>query len=119
MVHPKKLTSKFKISYGLILNVVAAGAESLDKIYRFVSQSMIKNDIDKEVDYYQSEVEKTESRLDTMRKSITMMRTPKEDLDRYMELCETVNNLSQKQRKKAQRELNIIQETHKTLDKDG
>ena len=115
---PQKLTSKFKISYGLILNVVAAGAESLDKIYRFVSQSMIKNDIDKEVDYYQSEVEKTESRLDTMRKSVTMMRTPKEDLDRYMEICETVNSLSQKQRKKAQRELNIIQETHKTLDKD-
>ncbi len=115
---PQKLTSKFKISYGLILNVVAAGAQTLDKIYSFVSQSMIKSDIDKEVVHYETEVEKMKTRLKTIQLDVTRARTPKDDLDRYIELCDTIGKLSQKQRKKAQREISNLQEAHKTLEKD-
>tara|TARA_B100000902_G_C27317127_1_gene922001 strand:- start:1129 stop:3654 length:2526 start_codon:yes stop_codon:yes gene_type:complete len=116
---PQKLTSKFKISYGLILNVVAAGAQNLEKIYGFVSQSMIKKDIDKEVDHYSSEVETLTIKLEKMRADASRARTPESDLMRYIELGKTIGSLSQKQRKKAQREMNNLQETHKTLDKDA
>ena len=69
-----------------------------------------KSDIDKEVVYYETEVEKMKTRLKTIQLDVTRARTPKDDLDRYIELCDTVGKLSQKQRKKAQREINNLQE---------
>ena len=101
---PQQLSSKFKISYGLVLNVVASGAKNLDKIYQFVSQSMIKTDIDKEIDYYDSEVEKMKTRVERMRQDVALAKTPMEDLIKYMDLCNSISMLNQKKRKKAQRE---------------
>uniref|UniRef100_A0A6C0LGE4 Helicase n=1 Tax=viral metagenome TaxID=1070528 RepID=A0A6C0LGE4_9ZZZZ len=115
---PQKLTSKFKISYGLILSVVSSGNPSLDKIESFVSQSMISKDIAKEVDYHSRTIEQLDSKLELLRSNLKHLTTPQEDLEKYIELKETINNMSQKQKKKASREMINIEQTHKSLSRD-
>ena len=46
------------------------------------------------------------------------MSTPKEQLDKYIELKENINRMSQKQKKKASRELTNIEQTYKSLERD-
>ena len=116
---PQQLSSKFKISYGLVLNVVASGAKNLDKIYQFVSQSMIKTDIDKEIDYYDSEVEKMKTRVERMRQDVALAKTPMEDLIKYMDLCNSISMLNQKKRKKAQRDISNLEQEYKSLGRDA
>ena len=115
---PQKLTSKFKVSYGLILSVVSSGNPDVEKIERFVSQSMISKDIEKEVDYYGKTIQELEEKLDVLQNSLQHLSTPKEQLDKYIELKENMNRLSQKQKKKASREISNIEQAHKSLSRD-
>ena len=115
---PQKLTSKFKVSYGLILSVVSSGNPDVEKIERFVSQSMISKDIEKEVDYYGKTIQELEEKLDVLQNSLQHLSTPKEQLDKYIELKENMNRLSQKQKKKASREISNIEQAYKSLSRD-
>ena len=115
---PQKLTSKFKVSYGLVLNVINSGAQNLDMIYNFVSQSLISKDIDNEVKHYDLTLKELEQKHASLKDSTKYLETPKDDLDRYLTLSKTINTLSQKQRKKAQREMTNIQQSCKTFDRD-
>lgn len=115
---PQKLTSKFKVSYGLILSVVSSGNPSIEKIERFVSQSMISKDIAKEVDFYKNTIHELEKSLESMQTSLVYLTTPRDQLDKYIELKENMNHLSQKNKKKASREISNIEETYKSLSRD-
>lgn len=115
---PQKLTSKFKISYGLILSVVSSGNPSVDKIEQFVSQSMISKDIAKEVDFYKSSIVDLEKSLEAMQVSLEHLSTPRDQLDKYMELKDNFGSMSQKNKKKASREISNIEQTHKSLQRD-
>lgn len=115
---PQKLTSKFKVSYGLILSVVSSGNPSIDKIERFVSQSMISKDIAKEVDYYETTIVELEKSLNSIQTSLDQVSTPRDQLDRYLELKHGANHMSQKNKKKAMREISNIEQTYKSLSRD-
>lgn len=115
---PQKLTSKFKVSYGLILSVVSSGNPSIEKIERFVSQSMISKDIAKEVHFYENTIAELEKSLDSMQTSLNHLTTPRDQLDKYMELKENMNHTSQKNKKKASRDISNIEQTYKSLSRD-
>ena len=115
---PQKLTSKFKVSYGLILSVVSSGNPSIDKIETFVSQSMISKDIAKEVDYYETTILEIEKSLESMQAGLQHLSTPRDQLDKYLELKDGLNHMSQKNRKKATREISHIEQKYKSLSRD-
>lgn len=115
---PQKLTSKFKVSYGLILSVVSSGNPSIDKIERFVSQSMISKDIAKEVDYYQTTILEIEKSLESMQTSLEHLSTPRDQINKYLELKDGLNHMSQKNKKKATREISHIEQKYKSLFRD-
>ena len=62
---PQTLISKFKISFSMCLNIISSDDSTLETILDFANQSLINNDIDKELKYY----EKTINDIDIQIKS--------------------------------------------------
>ena len=56
-----EIISKFKISYNIILNIIASNNGNISDMYKFIKQSLISSEIKKEVDYYDIEKEKLET----------------------------------------------------------
>ena len=111
---PQTLVSKFKMSYPLILNIIEKG----ENVLNFVSQSLMKTDITKVVKSYDSEIHNLEIELQEKEKTIKMARTPFEVITLYMDMQKKMSNSSNKQRKKFQRELRNLEETHKYIKQD-
>jgi len=112
---PQTLVSKFKISYNLLLNLISIG----DHDYlQFCKRSMIQDDIDTSLGKIYCQIAKLEAELDNMSQSLTHIRTPKETVDRYLELIETRKTAINKKRKEVDREIQQIQDTYKFIESD-
>jgi len=112
---PQALTSKFKISYNLLLNLLDIGDHNL---IQFASRSMITTDLDdqlKEIDYKLSTLQ-TES--DNINNSVVQLRTPAEVLEEYLEINTSIHSLVNKKRKEAERKIQNIVDNHKFLTQD-
>ena len=109
---PQKLTSKFKISYNLILNLLDIGDTNL---VSFASRSMSTGDIDnqKKALYYKI------SELQTAHDNTSHnSRTPQYILDEYMKLQENSEMFSNKKKKEVDRRTKQIEDEYKFLKQD-
>jgi len=112
---PQALTSKFKISYNLLLNLLDIGDNNL---IQFASRSMITSDLDgqiKEIDYKMSVLQ---TELDSINKCVVQLRTPMEVLEEYLELNKAVGSLVNKKRKEVERKIQNIVDNHHFLNQD-
>lgn len=122
---PKMLTSQFKISFNLILNMNARNNSNnnslMNEIIHFMKNSFVQNDIAKTIAYY----DKTEKELLEKKKSQeevindkSILKTPIEIIHRFNELtknCEIVNN---KQKKKLLQSIHNLKEEYSTIEND-
>lgn len=132
---PKMLKSQFKISYNLVLNIIASNINNekdekendiIDKsnfykLKSFMEKSFIQNDILKEINEYNRIIEECDSKILEYKKNIdngSLFITKKEILDKYFEIKNNMCNCSQKQRKKLQFNLNEIENENKFLKQD-
>jgi superfamily II RNA helicase len=108
---PQKLVSKFKISYHLVLNLLAS-----DQGTAFVKNSMIQQDIEAELKEY----EKVEADLrDQLEKhSLANAVTPVEHLERYNECLNEVGFQKNKKRKDMEKEIQVLEETYPSIKED-
>jgi len=106
---PLQIVSKFQISYGLILNLIASGSCSMSDLERFVKQSMISKDITKEVVYYDAEIYKINELLVAARETLLSTTTPLEDIRAHRSLTKSIPFTSQNKKKHISRELKTIQ----------
>jgi superfamily II RNA helicase len=111
---PQTLVSKFKISYPLTLNII----ENNENIVNFVSQSLMKTDINKSVKSYDNGIAELETNIQKCETMLKMERTPKDIIIKYTDSQKKLSSGSNKQRKKTQRELSNLEETHKFLKDD-
>jgi superfamily II RNA helicase len=112
---PQKLTSKFRISYNLLLNLIDIGDQHfLD----FVERSMIKNNIDDELGVIYRDITQKETDFLNTESALNFMKTPRETLLRYIELKDKITSLKNKKRKDAEREMSQIKEECRNLDAD-
>ena len=112
---PQKLTSKFRISYNLLLNLIDIGDQHfLD----FVERSMIKDNIDDELGAIYNEISEKETDFLNTEAALNFMKTPREMLIRYLELKEKTPTLKNKKRKDAEREMSQIKDQCRQLDSD-
>lgn len=116
---PQKLVSKFKINYGVVLNVIASGASNLEKVELFVKQSLISKDIEKESNSLSLQYSEKQEVLTSLEKSLSFALTPREELDKYVRLTQMVGNQSKKQKKKTMRDIDYLRQTHKHIVKEA
>jgi superfamily II RNA helicase len=112
---PQTLTSKFKISYNLLLNLLDIGDHNLTQ---FASRSMITGDLDaqmKEI-YYKMTTLQTE--LDNINNCSSQFRTPIEILDEYLDLQKNIHSAVNKKRKEMERKIQSINDNYRFLKQD-
>jgi superfamily II RNA helicase len=130
---PKMLKSQFKISFNLVLNVIASNKNiennsennsndyDFNKLKEFMEKSFIQTDIIKEINNYNKELDVLDNKIDELRKGIDsgiIFITKKEIIETYKRLLDSVKNASQKQKKKIQREISEVEQENKFLKKD-
>ena len=134
------LKSQFKISFNLVLNVIASNkinytdiseGDMLDKdtnneydfnkLKEFMEKSFIQTDIIKEINTYNKELQILDNKIHELRKGIDsgiIFTTKKEIIENYKSLLDSVKGASQKQKKKIQREISEVEQENKFLKKD-
>ena len=123
---PKMLTSQFKISFNLVLNILSANSKDLlhsidNKLISFMENSFIQNDITKEINNYskiQKELNNKISDIETELMNPEMCETSFSILEKYCTIQKKLDIVSNKQKKKFQRELTDLENNNKNLKND-
>lgn len=112
---PQTLTSKFKISYNLLLNLLDIGDNNL---VQFASKSMITGDLDSQMKDIYDKIQRLHTELDNIKNYIKLLRTPTEVINEYIELQKNVKLSVNKKRKDIERKIQSLKEVHKYIDQD-
>jgi superfamily II RNA helicase len=112
---PQTLTSKFKISYNLLLNLLDIGDTNLLK---FTSRSMVKGDIDNEIKQVSARLAILNGELDKIKECSAYLRTPVIIIQNFIELQKNKAISVNKKRKDIERQIAQIQDDHKFVEQD-
>ena len=112
---PQTLTSKFKISYNLLLNLVDIGDTNL---VGFAKKSMVTDDLSGKMNHVSCEMVKCQKEIDRLNLSFDTMRTPRDTVEQYIELQGKKDNYANKKRKELEKEIQKIKDEHKYVDQD-
>jgi superfamily II RNA helicase len=112
---PQTLTSKFKISYNLLLNLVDIGDTNL---VGFAKKSMITGDLTGKMKHVSSEMDKCQKEIDRLNLCFDTMRTPRDTLHQYMDLQMNKDKYANKKRKELEKEIQKIKDEYKYVDQD-
>jgi superfamily II RNA helicase len=112
---PQTLTSKFKISYNLLLNLLDIGDNNL---IQFASKSMITGDLDKQMGEIYNKMTKLQTELDNLNECLKNLRTPMEVMNEYIDLNKNIQFSVNKKRKEMERKLQSIKDNYKFIDQD-
>ena len=112
---PQMLTSKFKISYNLLLNLVDNGDTNL---VGFAKKSMVTGDLTGKMNHVSTEIEKSQREVDRLDLCFGAMRTPRDILDQYMDLQMNKDKYANKKRKELEKEIQKIKDEHKYVEQD-
>lgn len=109
---PQVLTSKFKISYNLILNLNLSNENS--DMLEFLKKSMITNELDIQLKDIYYKMSKLHQELD----NVILFRTPENIIQEYCDLIHNKNYVVNKKRKEIERRLQQILDNNKYIDQD-
>ena len=112
---PQTLSSKFKISYNLLLNLIDIGDTNL---VGFAKQSMITGDLNAQIRQLQSEIEKCSQESASLNACVDALLTPRDVAEQYFELQSNKENYANKKRKEMDREIQKIKDNYKNVDQD-
>jgi superfamily II RNA helicase len=112
---PQALTSKFKISYNLLLNLLDIGDKNL---VQFASKSMITGDLDKQMCELYTKMTKLQTEIDNNNTCIGNFRTPLEIIQELIELRKNIHSTVNKKRKEIERRISQIEDNYKFINQD-
>jgi superfamily II RNA helicase len=112
---PQMLTSKFKISYNLLLNLVDIGDTNL---VGFAKKSMVTGDLTGKMNHVSSEIDKIQKEKERLDLSFETMRTPRDTLHKYMDLQMNKDKYANKKRKDIEKDIQKIKDEYKYVDQD-
>jgi superfamily II RNA helicase len=112
---PQTLTSKFKISYNLLLNLVDIGDTNL---VGFAKKSMVTDDLSSKMKHVSTEMDKCQKEIDRLNLSFDTMRTPRNIVEQYIDLQSKKDNYANKKRKELEKEIQKIKDEHKYVEQD-
>ena len=123
---PQTLTSKFKIHYNLLLNLIYLNGKTpatrndsdskvAESLGTFIDKSMIQREVEKEY----MVVEETHTRAvkaqEVFAEQSKLLSTPLDMIRQYMDLDEKMSMSKNKQKKKVQREMRGMEDTYRRL----
>jgi len=112
---PQTLTSKFKISYNLLLNLIDIGDTN---IVKFASKSMVIDDINSQIKETTVKINALTTELDNIKQCCTILRTPNDILEKFIELQKNKTTSVNKKRKDIERQLQQILDNYKYVEQD-
>ena len=112
---PQTLTSKFKISYNLLLNLVDIGDTNL---VGFAKKSMVTDDLTSKMKHVSNEMDNCQKEIDRLNLSFDTMRTPRNVIEQYMDLQSKKDNYANKKRKELEKEIQKIKDEYKYVEQD-
>lgn len=112
---PQTLSSKFKISYNLLLNLLDIGDNNL---VNFASRSMVTGDLDNQMKQIHYKITTANTELDNVKACSCHLRTPCEIIEEYIELEKNVKFAANKKRKEMDRQIQNIRDNNKFIDQD-
>jgi superfamily II RNA helicase len=112
---PQTLTSKFKISYNLLLNLVDIGDTNL---VGFAKKSMVTGDLTGKMKHVSLEIEKSQKEIDRLNLCFDTMRTPRDIINQYIDLQEKKDKYVNKKRKDIEKDIQKIKDEYKYVDQD-
>lgn len=123
---PQRLTSKFKVSYHLILNLLdqqqanaSTNAVSLEnRLVDFCKKSMIQEDIESHMSSMKIQIDELNERIATIEMATQCMRTPIDQVRRYIECIESRKTSVNKRRKELDREIEQFTDTYRHIASD-
>jgi superfamily II RNA helicase len=114
---PQTLTSKFKISYPLVLSILSQKKDQT-VINEFVEKSLLAYDIKREVEKYNEKEEELNEKLTIKIEQLSLCRTPHNKMKEYVDKTAIMQMSSNSNKKKLNRELNDIETEYKFLEPD-
>ena len=112
---PQTLTSKFKISYNLLLNLLDIGD---NKLVGFANRSMVTGDIASQMKQLEGKLAVLDGELANMKICSASLRTPSDTLMRFVELQQARETAINKRRKEIERQIQQIREDNKFVEQD-
>lgn len=112
---PQTLSSKFKISYNLLLNLIDIGDTNL---VGFAKQSMIIGDLNAQINQVALEIDKCSEESAKLNESVETMLSPREIVETYVELQSNKENYANKKRKEMDKEIQRIKDNYKSVEQD-
>ena len=112
---PQTLTSKFKISYNLLLNLIDIQDKNL---VEFSKKSMITNELDSQLKEIYDKISKLNAELDNVKMCSKNLKTPFETIDKFIELHENKVKAVNKKRKEIERQIENIMDNYKSVEQD-
>jgi superfamily II RNA helicase len=113
---PQTLKSKFKISYNLLLNLIDIGDTNL---VGFAKKSMVTDDLASKAQGIKLEIEKCQKEIDRLNLSFSTMRTPRDIVEKYLDLQTKKDNYANKKRKEFEKEMQKIKDEFKYIEQDN
>jgi superfamily II RNA helicase len=112
---PQTLTSKFKISYNLLLNLIDNGDNNL---IDFAKKSMITGDLQSKMNQVVIEIEACNKECDRLKLCMDNFKTPLNVVKEYAELQLKKDGYVNKKRKDMEKEIQKIKDTYQSVDQD-
>jgi len=112
---PQTLTSKFKISYNLILNLLDIGDNNL---VNFAKRSMVTGDLDNQMKQINYKISTLNIELDNIRAFSGNLKTPYDIIEQYIDLEKNKQYSVNKKRKDIERQLQNINDNYKFINQD-
>ena len=112
---PQVLTSKFKISYNLLLNLLDTGDKN---VVEFANRSMIKGDVVLQVNGLNETLKKAETEYERLKTCCDHLSAPLETILKFKELENTKPYTANKKRKEVEKQLQTITDTYKFIKDD-
>jgi superfamily II RNA helicase len=115
MMHgmPQTLSSKFKISYNLLLNLVSIGDNNFTE---YAKRSMIQEDIDADLRSLNEQI--AQHSASNKSADDIVLRTPRNVVEEYISLQEDVKTAINKKRREMERRITNIKDEYKFVDTD-
>jgi superfamily II RNA helicase len=113
---PQKLTSKFHISYQVILNLIKNG-QTRD-FHEFAEKSMIYDELNRTIDAQKTNLSELSEKIQQKQAIVYSLRTPYDICTRYKNLEDVVKMLANKKRRETERELQELQDEYSTMKSD-
>ena len=112
---PQTLTSKFKISYNLLLNLIDIGDNN---IVQFAKRSMVTGDLDSQIQQLNSKISSLNIELNNIKLFAANLRTPTETIQQFIELKKNILTAVNKKRKEIERQINSLLDNYKFIEQD-